>query len=371
MIRRPDYLLLSLLAAIVAVGFVILTSASGPVAFQKFGDAYWYVKHQAIFGLIPGLFLFWISARLDYRVWRRLATPILIVSLALLAAVFLPGIGAEWGTTRSWINIGGYSFQPAEFTKLALLAYMAAWFDRRGERGFIDLSQGLLGFLAVLGLASIMIMLQPDLGSFSVIGTMAVIVYFVAGAPWSHLAGLAVGGVALIGALIKAAPYRAARFMTFLHPELDPRGVGYHINQALLAIGSGGIVGLGLGHSRQKYLYLPEVVSDSIFAVMAEELGFILTLAFLVLAAALILRCASIARRAPDRFGRLLVAGVCGWIFAQTIFNIGSMVGLLPLTGLPLPFVSYGGSALMVTLAAMGMVVNVSGQAVETVYKKG
>ncbi|MEK9151857.1 MAG: putative lipid II flippase FtsW [Patescibacteria group bacterium] len=370
MSRRPDYFFLTLLTTLTVAGLVMLTSASGPTAFQKFGDAYWYLKHQVIFGLIPGVFAFWIASRIDYRVWRRHATPILGIALLLLFAVFIPGIGAEWGTTRSWIHLGVYSFQPVEFMKLALLVYMAAWFDRRGERGFLDLSQGLVPFLGVLGLVAMLVMLQPDLGGFSVIAAMAMTVYFVAGAPWAHLAALGAGGLALFGALIKAAPYRAARFMTFLHPELDPRGVGYHINQALLAIGSGGIAGLGLGHSRQKFLYLPEVASDSIFAVIAEELGFVLTLVFLALIVALIYRCASVASRTPDRFGRLLVIGVCGWFFGQTFFNVGSMAGLLPLTGLPLPFVSYGGSALMVSLAAMGVVANVSGQTVERVYKK-
>jgi cell division protein FtsW len=203
-------------------------------------------------------------------------------------------------------------------------------------------------------------MLQPDLGSLLVIGSIAFTAYFVAGANWSHIAALlALGGAGLF-VIVKSAPYRAARLMTFLHPELDPLGRGYHINQAFLAIGSGGLFGLGLGHSRQKYAALPEVAGDSIFAVMAEELGFILTLGVLALYCVFLWKCLDISRRAPDAFGRFVAAGIGGWIFSQTMFNVGSMVGILPITGLPMPFVSYGGTALAVLLAAMGLMANIS-----------
>jgi cell division protein FtsW len=360
--RKPDYVFLFLLGAVLLVGFVMLTSATGPVAIQKFKDAYWYVRHQALYGLLPGVVLFIVMSRIDYRLWRRLAFPLLGVSVALLLLVFIPGLGADWGTSKSWINIGGYSLQPAELVKLTFLLYLAAWLEGRGEHGVRDVSTGLVPFLMALGIIAVLIMLQPDLGSLLVIGSMAFIVYFLAGAPWHHLAGIGMMGLAGLAILIKAAPYRAARFMTFLHPELDPQGVGYHINQAFLAIGSGGLFGLGLGHSRQKFNYLPEVAGDSIFAIMAEELGFVVTLAVLALVVAFLWRGIAIARNAPDAYGRLVASGIIGWVFVQTIFNIGSMVGFLPLTGLPLPFMSYGGTALMTLLAAMGLILNISRQ---------
>jgi cell division protein FtsW len=338
----------------------MLTSASGPVAYQKFGDAYWYVKHQLFYGLLPGAILFFLLSHIDYRALRRLAKPLFIASLVLLLLVFVPGIGAEWGTSRSWINLGGFSFQPAEVVKFSLLMFLADWLARCTKEEISDPQQGLLPFLLSLGVVAVLVMLQPDLGSLSVIVALAVIVYFLAGASWYHLLGLTVGGIIALWALIASAPYRAARFMTFLHPEFDPQGIGYHINQSFLAIGSGGLFGLGLGHSRQKYMYLPEVVGDSIFAVMAEEFGFIMTLLVLALMAAFILRLISLAKQAPDSYSSLLVAGVAGWLVSQILLNIGSMVGLFPMTGLPLPFVSHGGTALLVLLGTMGVVANVT-----------
>lgn len=357
---RTDTTFLALLGILLAFGFIALTSASGPIAYQRFGDAYWYVKHQVLFGLLPGLALFFITSRMDHRVWRRIAKPVFMVAVALLVAVFIPGIGAPWGTSRSWIGVGNLSFQPIEFAKFALLVYMAAWLERRGPEGLRDWREGLAPFLVTFGALALLVVLQPDLGGLTVLVAIAYTLYFLAGAPWRHLAGLAAGGAVALGILIKSAPYRAARLMTFLHPELDPQGIGYHINQAFLAIGSGGLLGLGLGHSRQKYMYLPEVIGDSVFAVIAEELGFIVTACVLALIAAFVLRIVSIARRSPDPFGRLLCAGAAGWVFGQTFMNVGSMVGLMPITGLPLPFVSYGGTALMTLLALMGVVASVS-----------
>jgi len=223
-----------------------------------------------------------------------------------------------------------------------------------------NFATGMVPFLTALGIVALLIILQPDLGSLIVIAASATVVYFVAGAAWLHLAGLAAGGAAFFLVVVKAVPYRTARLMTFLHPELDPQGVGYHINQAFLAIGSGGLFGLGLGHSRQKYLYLPEVIGDSIFAVMSEEFGFILMLAVLALIGWFLWRGLRIASRAPDDFGRLVAVGIIGWLFFQTLFNIGSMVGLLPITGLPLPFVSYGGTSMMVLLGSLGLMANIS-----------
>jgi len=219
---------------------------------------------------------------------------------------------------------------------------------------------GLIPFLIILGIVAMLMMLQPDLGTLSIIAAVSFIMYFIAGSPIRHLLGI---GALCIGAFtiaIKMSPYRAARLMTFLQPELDPQGIGYQINQALLAIGSGGIFGRGYGHSLQKFQYLPEVVGDSIFAVMAEELGFIFTLIFLAAFLGMLLRGLDIAKNAKDRFGRYLVIAIISWFGVQAFVNVGAIVGIMPLTGVPLPFMSYGGTALVVSLIAAGVVLNVS-----------
>jgi cell division protein FtsW len=358
--RRPDNVFLGLAAALTLLGLVALTSTSGPIAYQKFNDTYWYVKHQLLFGLLPGLMVYWLMSRIDYHFWRRHATSVFLIVLGVMLLVFIPGLGADWSTSKSWINIGGFSLQPAELAKLALVIYLAALFEDRGQEGVRQFASGMMPFLVAVGAVAILIILQPDLGSLIVIAAAATVVYFVAGAPWLNLGGLAAGGAVFFVLAAKAAPYRIDRLMTFLHPEFDPQGVGYQINQAFLAIGSGGLFGLGLGHSRQKYLYLPEAIGDSIFAVMSEELGYILMLAVLALIGWFLWRSLRIAKRAPDDFGKLTAAGIVGWLFFQTFFNIGSMIGLLPITGLPLPFVSYGGTAMIVLFGALGLLANIS-----------
>jgi len=358
-LQNIDYSLLALVGVILLFGLVVLSSASGPIGYQKFGDNYYYVKHQLVYGLLPGIFLLLLCLRINYNFWRKRALLLLGVSLFLLLLVFIPGIGAEFGTARSWINIGGYSFQPSEFLKLTFLFYLAAWLEARGERKVQDVNSGLVPFLISLGVVMLLLILQPDIGTMSIIVAMAIIVYITAGASWLHIILMGLGGSTMLFILIKMAPYRAARFMTFLHPELDPQGIGYHINQALLAIGSGGILGLGLGHSRQKFQYLPEVAGDSIFAIVAEELGLIISVLVIVAFILLFVKGFKIAARARDPFGRYLAVGIVSWLVVQALVNIGSMVGVLPMTGVPLPFISYGGSSLFMSLAAIGILLNI------------
>jgi len=359
--RKPDYVFLGLIVAVVIFGLVMLSSASSAVAYEKFGDNYWYLKHQIIFGLLPGLAAFFLAARVDYRKWKKYALPFLIASVVLLLLVFIPGLGAGYGRAKSWINILGMSFQPAELVKLTFLIYLAAWLStKRGEREMRDTSSSFIPFVAAFGIVAILMAIQPDIGTLSVIAVISLVVYFAAGAPLLHLGWITGAGAVLFFLLIKIAPYRAARLMTFLHPELDPQGVGYHINQALLAIGSGGFFGLGLGLSRQKFQYLPEVAGDSIFAVIAEELGFVFAALFIIAFIFLVIRGLKIAKGAPDSFGRLLATGITCWFAFQAFINVGAMVGILPMTGIPLPFVSYGGTAMTVSLAAVGVMANIS-----------
>jgi cell division protein FtsW len=356
-----DLVYLGIVGIIVLFGLLLLTSASAPIGYENFGDSYFFIKHQVVFGLIPGIAGLLIMSRIPYTFWKKHAWNLLIISIVLLMLVFIPGLSAGIGTAHSWISIGGFfSLQPSEIVKLTFLFYLAGWLEMRGRHGVKDVHSGFLPFISVLGVIMILMVLQPDIGTMSIIAAMSLIVYFVAGAPLIYIGGLIAAGVAGLGMLIGLAPYRAARFTTFLNPELDPQGIGYHINQALLAIGSGGLFGLGYGHSRQKFQYLPEVAGDSIFAIAAEELGLFISLFVLMLFLAFLWRTIHIAKEAPDAFGKYVAVGIAAWIVVQAFVNIGSMVALMPITGVPLPFISYGGTSLAISLTAVGVVLNIS-----------
>lgn len=355
---KPDIIVVALTAGLTLLGLAVLFSATGPIGMQRAHDSLFYVKRQLLAGVLPGTLLFLLFAFVDYRRWKPFAFFGLIVSLGLLVMVYLPGIGATVNGARGWIRLGSLLFQPSEIVKLAFLFYLAALLAKRGK-DVHEASAGILPFVCSLAAVMLLLILQPDTGSMAVIVGMALSLYFLSGAPLLWFGGLASLGGALLWLLIRVSPYRAARFMTFLHPELDPLGVGYHINQAILAIGSGGFWGLGYGHSRQKFLYLPEVESDSIIAVMGEELGFIFLMAIIFVYAVLVWRCFMIAKKTSDRCGGYLAAGVGSWFAIQFLLNAGSMTGLLPMTGVTLPFVSHGGSAMAMTLAAMGLVAGI------------
>ncbi len=357
----PDYKLIVLLAVIVVFGLVMLSSVGAVIAYQKFGDSYFFVKKQFLLGIFPGIVLAFIFSKIPYHTWRKIAFPLLVISILLLVSVFIPGLGSTHNTrSHSWLLIAGFSLQPSEIVKLTFLMYLASWLEQRGERGVKDFSYGFLPFLVVLGVIMFLMILQPDIGTMAIIVLIALSVYYVAGAHLKHLVILGLGGLGLFALLIKIAPYRLARFTIFLNPELDPQGIGYHINQAFLAIGSGGFFGRGFGQSRQKFNYLPEITGDSIFAVIAEELGFFLTIMVVALFVAFAYKGFKIALSSPDTFGKLLAVGITSWIVFQSFINIGAMVGLMPITGVPLPFISYGGTAMTMNLAAMGILINIS-----------
>lgn len=359
--RSQDTQLLWLTLGFVAFGLAMLLSASGPLGFEKFGDTYWFFKHQLLFGLLPGLALFFIAMRVPATWLSRMSRVIFFFCIILLIAVLIPGLHSDFGTSKSWISILGFSFQPAEIMKLGLIVFLARWLGWRSDTGAIkDSAVTLFPFVGIMAAIMLLVALQPDVGTMAVLCAIAFCMFAASGASAKHLIVLFAGGVIVLLVLIRIAPYRAERFMTFLHPELDPEGIGYHINQAVLAVGSGGIFGQGFGHSRQKFQYLPEVAGDSIFAVMAEELGFIGTAAFVCLLAYFALRLLKVASASSDSFMRLFVVGVSSWIFIQASVNIGAMLGLAPLTGVPLPFLSYGGTSLVVLLFSMGAVLRIS-----------
>lgn len=333
-------------------GILMVYDSSVAIAMRDFSDQYYFVREQLKW-LGLGSIVFVVCANISYRWWSRLAVPMLFVTLGLLMAVFIPGVGVRALGAHRWINVGFFILQPAELAKFSMVIYLSAWFARSEKKRF-------LSFLLLLGTVSGLVILEPDLGTSLIITTIALLLYFFSGAALRHFLFLIPCIAAAVIVLIIVAPYRAQRLMTFLDTEHDPQGSSYQIRQVLLGLGSGGWFGVGIGKSRQKYEYLPEANTDSIFAIIGEEVGFIGAAAVVGLYMFLVSRGFAIARRAPDAFGRLLALGISSWIGVQTLMNLGAMVALIPLTGIPLPFISYGGSSLIILLASLGILVNIS-----------
>lgn len=354
-----DRLFIIALAVLVIFGLAALMSASSALGFAKFNDTYFFVKRQIMFGLIPGLFLFFVLSNVDYHFFQKWGLAVYGCTLVLLCLVFVPSIGVTINGSHSWLSLGRFSFQPAEAAKLTVVIALAYLLTKK-RHNWEDWQGSILPVIAVIAPALGLVLLQPDIGTLSILIMIVFAMLFVGGVPKKYLAIMGLIGILGFVGLIFAAPYRAQRLTTFLHPELDPKGVGYQMNQAFLAVGSGGFWGLGFGHSRQKFQYLPEVNADSIFAVIAEEIGFVWSTAIILLIVFIALRGLKIAARAPEDFGGLLATGIVVWFAWQSFLNIGAMVGALPLTGVPLPLVSHGGSAYMMALAGAGIIANIS-----------
>lgn len=357
--HAADYVLLLCILALMLFGIVMIGSASAVVGERFRDDTFFYLKHQITYGATFGLGLFLIGYTVPYWKWRGLALVGLLLTLVLLVLVFVPGLQVEYGGASRWIGFGPITIQPSEITKLAVILYLAALFDRKGE-DVRDWRKSVVPFLIIIVLIAFLIILQPDIGTLLVTVAISGTMVFAGGFRLRHLAAIVLGGVAVFSLLVSTAKYRLNRLFVYLHPELDPQGIGYQINQALLAVGSGGIFGLGFGRSRQKYQYLPEPAGDSIFAIIAEELGLWRTLWLLAAYVIIGIRGYRIAQRTPDMFGRLLAVGITTWILLQAFINMGSILAITPLTGIPLPFVSYGGSALATLLLASGILLNIS-----------
>lgn len=361
--KLGDKMLLTIVSILLVFGLVMISSAGIIYSQTRFADPYYFFKHQFFYGVIPGSIALYFLSKLDYHFWKKVAVPLFFISIVFLILVFVPGVGSRvYGASR-WIQLGPFSFQPSEMAKLAMIIYLAAWLESRGTARIKDLFEGMLPFLGIMGLIGFLIMKQPDTGTFGVIVLASFAIFFVAGARLSHLASMGVLGMIGLWILIKIEPYRFDRILTFLDPSADPQGIGYQINQALLAVGSGGFFGVGLGHSRQKFNYLPEPVGDSIFAVIGEEVGMLGATILVILFVMLAIRGIKIAKNAPDMFGRLLATGITVWIVLQAFINISANIALVPLTGIPLPFISYGGTSLMFLMAAIGILLNISKQA--------
>lgn len=340
-------------------GFFILASASMGISVVKFGKPYYYLLHQFAYGLIPGLILFAITLKIHYVFWRRHVLWILLLAIFLMFLVFVPSVGIHHAGARRWIALGSISFQPAEFLKFAYVVYLAAWIESK-SKAISSFKFGLLPFSIMSAFIASFLILQPDIGTLGVLLGSALMIFFISGGGFKQIAMLALVGIMVLGILIWAEPYRLSRVKVFLEPAHDSAGMGYQVNQALIAAGSGGFWGRGFGLSRQKFSYLPEAIGDSIFAVAAEELGFIGSTILIAIFLMFFLRGIWLAEQSPDIFGKVLGAGILFLIIFQALVNISAIIGVLPLTGIPLPFVSYGGSALAIALAEVGIILNIS-----------
>jgi cell division protein FtsW len=352
--KKLNFLFVSIVALLTVFGLLMVYDASSFVAFREFNDKYHYIKEQSFWAILGFMFLYFFS-KFNYKRFYNLALPLILVSLVLLILVFIPGIGVYLLGARRWINLGITVLQPSEFVKLSFAIYLAAWLSSK-EKG------RLMAFLLLSGLIFCLIILEPDMGTATIILAEALIVYFLSGASISHLfytlPPLAVFGYLLI----KLSPYRAQRLSTFLNPNQSLQNYSYHVKQILIALGSGGLMGVGIGNSLQKYAYLPENVTDSIFAIVAEEIGFLGATLILLLFLFLIWKGFNIAVLAKDKFGKLLAGGITTYFAMQVIVNLAAQTALIPLTGIPLPFISYGGSALIINLSSIGILLNIAKQ---------
>lgn len=356
---QPDYVILTLVMALLVVGLITVYSSSFALGQFAYNDVTYFVARQAVFAAL-GLIAMVLLMRTDYQVLRQASPVLMAIALVGLVAVLVPGIGVERNGATRWIGIGSLPpVQPSEFAKLALIIYVAAWLSSQ-KLEVKSFAMGFVPFVLLVGFVAGLVMLEPDMGTTLIIVLIMMTLFFVAGGSLTHLAALALIGAVMGGLLILAGDYRVDRLFSFTSAEADPEGRGFHVLQLLIALGSGGISGLGLGASRQKFFYVPGSHTDGAFAILGEELGFIGAVLVIALFAFLVYRGFRAILNARDDFGALLTVGVISWIAYQALINVGGITRSIPLTGVPLPFLSYGGSALAALLAGIGIVLSVS-----------
>ncbi len=357
--KHSDRVLLGIVAILVLFGFFMLASAFLGPATSKTESFYGAISRQILIGLLLGGSLFFIASLIPYQNWRKISLPIFLATLFLTVLVFEPHIGFSHGGARRWLSIGPLFFQPSELLKFGFLVYLASWLTSRKE----DISSfkfGLFPFLIIIAFVGFILINEPNISTLIVIGITAVALFFVAGGRFKQIAVAALIGIVFLAVLIQIKPYLKDRLAVFLNSDYDPQGKGYQSRQALIAFGSGGLFGKGFGMGMQKFNYLPEPAGDSIFAVIGEEFGFLGTAALIGLFLLFLYRGLLISSRAPDNFGRLLGSGIVIMIIVQSFINMAAMTDIFPLTGLPLLFISQGGSALALTLAEVGVLINIS-----------
>lgn len=342
---------------LICIGVVMIFSVSSIYAWEKYKDSFFFLKRHLSF-LVIGVFLTFLVMSIDYRKFRRFAKPLLIFSLFLLVLVLIPGISREVSGARRWFRYKFISFQPSELAGMAIIIYIADFISRK-DKVIKTFLKGFLPPVCVLGLCTLLILLQPDLGTALAIGVVVFIVLFVSGVRASYLLSIILMGLPMLYILIFSVPYRKMRILSFLNPWLDPKGSGFQIIQSQIALGSGGIFGVGLGHSKQKLFYLPAAHTDFIFSIIGEELGLIGTLGVIILFMIFIQQGLKIIKHASDKFGYFLSLGLVSMISLKAIINVSVSCGLLPTKGLPLPFISYGGSSLIFDMLSLGLLLNI------------
>ena len=369
--NRIDFELLDGTVAILVFGIFALSSISAQFSLNIFGNSTYYLFHQIIFGIVPGFILGFIAFKINISFYKRICFIFLITTLFLMFLVFIPGIGFRSSGASRWLKLRSFSIQPSEFLKLSFIMYIAEWLAKKNDGEKIkknarDWKVTFLPFLIIAGFITLALMLQKDMGTLMIILSSAFVIYFTAGTSIFENILIIFGGGGLVYLLIFFSGYRSNRIKVWidfisnsLNPDHDPMGIGYQIKQAIMAVGSGGILGIGVGMSAQG---IPQPMSDSIFALIAEEMGFLGCLLIILLFLFFIWRIVKIAKNSKDNFSKFFTMGVGAWICSQAFINMSAITGLLPLTGIPLPFISYGGTHILVELVAVGMVLNISKQ---------
>ncbi len=348
--KKLSYLILISGILVACFGLIAIYDASVVDAYKTFGDKFHYVKQQSSW-LILGIFASLITAKIPLPFLKKIAPLALLLTIALLVLVLIPGIGSKFLGARRWLVVGPVVVQPSEILKITLVLYLSHWLEKPRE---------LVKFLSIIGFCLLLIMFQPDLGTAIIVVGASFLIYYLSGAPVKHILIFSAALLFSVSVLIISSPYRLDRVKTFLDPTSDPLGRSYHINQILYGIGSGGFGGVGLGKSRQKYAFLPEATTDSIFVIIAEEFGFFGATVIIGILAYLLVSSFKVAIYAKDKFSKLLASGVSLIFLVQIFVNLSSMVALIPLTGVPLPFISYGGSSLVSNFIALGLLINVA-----------
>jgi len=365
--HRPDYILIGTVFALLSLGIIILASASASFSQIRFGNTYYFLKHQLSHAVIPGLVSCLIFFFISLNFLKKIASVLLILNLLFLFLVFLPNIGSRLLGSSRWIDLGFVTFQPSEFLKLTFILYLAAWLEGRtkkntlknGENG--GFGETLIAFIIAIGLISFLLLSQPDMSTLGIIMVTAAVMYFLADTPLWHSIAIFLLGIIFVAISIYAAPYRLNRFKILYDPMLDPMGKGFQPKQAIISVGSGGLIGSGLGLSSQKFGLLPESMSDAIFTIFAEEAGLIGSSILIIIFLVFLWRGFRLSNNIPEnKFAKLLSQGLTFWIILQAFLNIAAMIGIFPIAGIPLPFISYGGSHLIIELTGVGILLNMS-----------
>ncbi|MDD4940201.1 MAG: putative lipid II flippase FtsW [Candidatus Omnitrophica bacterium] len=342
---------------LICIGTVMIYSASSIYAWERYGDSFFFLKRHLSFLLIGSILALWVMS-FDYKKFRKWAKPLMALALLLLVLVLIPGIGREVSGARRWFRFKFISFQPSEFASLAVIIYAADFIARKGDyiRTFM---RGFLPPVMALGATAVLILAQPDLGTVMALAIVMFIMLWVAGARTSYLVSMILASLPALYVLIFSVPYRRARILAFLNPWLDPKGTGFQVIQSQVALGSGGIFGVGLGHSKQKLFYLPAAHTDFVFSIIGEELGLIGTIGVIILIIAFVHQGTKLVKNAPDKFGYFLSLGLISMISLKAAINIGVACSVLPTKGLPLPFISYGGSSFVFDMVSLGILMNI------------